>query len=583
MPTLTYPGVYIEELPSAVHTITGVATSIAAFVGWAPMGSVTEATLVQSWSDFQNQFGGLNPQSTLGYAVNQFFGNGGQQAYIVRTVWDASFAAAPGTYPTPAATASVSGIGNSTATITANFNGVTGSTMLSVGAPTLNSIVLTPSHLTLPEGMTQKMTATGIYSDGSQQDLTSSVTWSPSSNSPATVSNTGLVTAATPGTANITAAVGTIQSSASVTVTTEILQSITITPLSQTIQPGTTLQFTAIGHFSSGTQLDLTSIATWTPTTTGSAVQIDPATGLASCPATETAGATATVTATYPPPIPPAPPSAPAVKSNIVTLTVGAALHLIAVQPARLTVPLGASVQFKAIGTYTDNITADLTAIAGWTSTGMTINSSGLATSNTSGSATVQATVGSLNSTATITITSALPTAITVTPANPTVAVNKTVQFSVTGTYPDGTTQNLTGATWASSSSGVASFVSSSSPIATGVGTAGGLTLYASSPGQWANGQSANPPSWVIGLNVAVKVSTSDPTRFSLSILNSSGNTLESFANLSTNPHDPQGRYVVTVIDNDSQYVTFINPAALNQPPTAPNATPNNTLAPVPL
>src|SRR5580700_6172819 len=119
MPTLTHPGMHIEELPSAVHTITGVATSIAAFVGWAPMGSVTEATLVQSWSDFQNQFGGLNPQSKLGYAVNQFFGNGGQQAYIVRTVWDASFAAAPGTYPTPAATASVSGIGNSTATITA--------------------------------------------------------------------------------------------------------------------------------------------------------------------------------------------------------------------------------------------------------------------------------------------------------------------------------------------------------------------------------------------------------------------------------------------------------------------------------
>ena len=37
-PTFTYPGVYIEEIPSAVHTITGVATSIAAFVGWAPEG-----------------------------------------------------------------------------------------------------------------------------------------------------------------------------------------------------------------------------------------------------------------------------------------------------------------------------------------------------------------------------------------------------------------------------------------------------------------------------------------------------------------------------------------------------------------
>jgi len=86
-PTLTYPGVYIEELPSGVHTITGVATSIAAFVGWAPQGSVSEAVLVQSWMDFARKFGGLNSQSYLGYSVNQFFANGGQQAYIVRLVW----------------------------------------------------------------------------------------------------------------------------------------------------------------------------------------------------------------------------------------------------------------------------------------------------------------------------------------------------------------------------------------------------------------------------------------------------------------------------------------------------------------
>lgn len=86
-PVLSYPGVYIEELPSAVHTITGVATSIAAFVGWAPQGSASEAVLVQSWMDFAREFGGLDSRSYLGYAVNQFFGNGGQQAYIVRLVW----------------------------------------------------------------------------------------------------------------------------------------------------------------------------------------------------------------------------------------------------------------------------------------------------------------------------------------------------------------------------------------------------------------------------------------------------------------------------------------------------------------
>lgn len=100
MSSFTYPGVYIQELPSAVHTITGVATSIAAFVGWAPMGPVNEAVLVQSWPEFQSQFGGLYPNVYLGYAVNQFFGNGGSQAYIVRIVDHTSGA--------PAATASSS-------------------------------------------------------------------------------------------------------------------------------------------------------------------------------------------------------------------------------------------------------------------------------------------------------------------------------------------------------------------------------------------------------------------------------------------------------------------------------------------
>jgi phage tail sheath protein FI len=86
MTTPTYPGVYIQELESGVHTITGVATSIAAFIGWAPQGPVQQPTLVQSWSEFQSQFGGLHPGVYLGYAVSQFFANGGQQAYIVRLV-----------------------------------------------------------------------------------------------------------------------------------------------------------------------------------------------------------------------------------------------------------------------------------------------------------------------------------------------------------------------------------------------------------------------------------------------------------------------------------------------------------------
>jgi phage tail sheath protein FI len=95
MATLTYPGVYIEEIPSGVHAITGVATSIAAFVGWAPAGPTDTATLVQSWTEYENLFGGLDSRSLLGYAVNHFFANGGQQAYIVRLV---ATNAAPATF-----------------------------------------------------------------------------------------------------------------------------------------------------------------------------------------------------------------------------------------------------------------------------------------------------------------------------------------------------------------------------------------------------------------------------------------------------------------------------------------------------
>jgi uncharacterized protein len=81
---LTYPGVYIEELPSDVHTITGVATSITAFIGRTLRGPTDQPALVTSFADFKRQYGDLWQQSTLSYAVQQFFLNGGSQAVIVR-------------------------------------------------------------------------------------------------------------------------------------------------------------------------------------------------------------------------------------------------------------------------------------------------------------------------------------------------------------------------------------------------------------------------------------------------------------------------------------------------------------------
>src|ERR1044072_5006470 len=82
----TYPGVYIEEIPSGVRTITGVATSITAFVGWAAKGPTDRAELVLSWPEYERKFGGLNVNSPMSYAVYHFFTNGGQRAYIIRVV-----------------------------------------------------------------------------------------------------------------------------------------------------------------------------------------------------------------------------------------------------------------------------------------------------------------------------------------------------------------------------------------------------------------------------------------------------------------------------------------------------------------
>jgi uncharacterized protein len=84
----TYPGVYIEEVPSGVRTITGVATSITVFTGWAKKGPADRAERVLSWQDYERKYGGLDSRSFLGYAVNQFFNNGGSEAYIMRLVAD---------------------------------------------------------------------------------------------------------------------------------------------------------------------------------------------------------------------------------------------------------------------------------------------------------------------------------------------------------------------------------------------------------------------------------------------------------------------------------------------------------------
>ena len=87
--TPTYPGVYVQEVPSGVRTITGVSTSVAAFVGTAKRGPINKAVHILNFSDYERRFGGLAADSEMSYAVRQFFINGGTDSWVVRLAKDA--------------------------------------------------------------------------------------------------------------------------------------------------------------------------------------------------------------------------------------------------------------------------------------------------------------------------------------------------------------------------------------------------------------------------------------------------------------------------------------------------------------
>ncbi|MGF6789708.1 phage tail sheath family protein [Paraburkholderia sp. 35.1] len=123
--TLSYPGVYVEELPSGVHAITGVPTSIAAFIGRAARGVIDSPQIVNSFADFGRMFGGLALGYPLSYAVRDFFANGGGQAVIVR-VWSSG----------------ASSSGSSASTSSVGGGGVTSSS--SVSSTTTSSFSLGP-------------------------------------------------------------------------------------------------------------------------------------------------------------------------------------------------------------------------------------------------------------------------------------------------------------------------------------------------------------------------------------------------------------------------------------------------------
>ena len=330
------------------------------------------------------------------------------------------------------------------------------------GTASLVSIAVTPANPSIAKGATQQFTATGTYSDSSTRNLTSTASWSSTATGVATINSAGLATSAAVGGTTIQATSGSISGNTNLTVTPAVLVSISVTPANSSIGKGTTQQYVATGTYSDGSTQNLTSTVTWGSSST--AVATIAVGGLATGVGT---GST-TIQAT----------------SSSITgstgLTVTAVLQSIAVTPANPSISKGATQPFVATGTYNDGGTLNITSAVTWSSTNTTvatISSSGLASGVGAGSTTVQATSGSISGSTTLTVTTPTLVSIAVTPANATIELNGTEQYTATGTYSDNSTQNLTsGATWVSTNTAVATITTQG--LASGI-AAGETTIQA--------------------------------------------------------------------------------------------------------
>lgn len=416
---------------------------------------------------------------TQQYTATATFSDGSHEDVTSSVTWSSN---ASGTASIAAGgLASASSVG--AATITAALGSVSGSAPVTVTAPTLISIGLTPANGSVPSGRQQQVTAVGVFSDGTTQPLTTQAVWTSSNPAVAPISNagaySGLATALSTGTTTLTATYEGISGSTGLTVTAAVLQSIAVTPASPSIADGTSEQFTATGTYSDNSTQNLTTAVTWSSSATGVAT-VSNAAGTQGLAASSSTGNT-TITAT----------SQGVSGSTGLTVT-AAVLQSIEVTPSHPSIADGTSEAFTATGIYSDGTTHDITAAVTWTSSAQSIatvsnatGSQGVAGGSAVGTTTITATLNGLSGSTPLNVTPATLVSIAVTPAGSSIASGTTQQFTATGTYSDNSTHDLTTAvTWSSSATGIAtvSNASGSNGLASSAGT-GNSTITATYQG----------------------------------------------------------------------------------------------------
>jgi uncharacterized protein YjdB len=345
------------------------------------------------------------------------------------------------------------------ANVSATLGSLTASVPFTVTGATIVSIAITPSGSSLPTGGRGVMNAIGTFSDATTQNLSSYVTWSSDNTGVATVgtnlSNYGVVVGISPGTANISAtfsyAGASATGSAPLTITTATLSTISMTPPTAVIAPGSAVGIAAYGTFTDGTVEWINPLCTWS-SSSNTIANVSP-NGLVSG---QSAGVV-TITA-----------QDGSVTGTASVLVESAALSSIQVTPSSRTVPVGFSTAFSATGTFTNGDTQDLTSFVNWTSSNPSIatisnviSTAGEVTGIQPGQTTISALFSGVIGTANLTVSNATLTSITVTPSSASIQAGQTQSFTATGNFSDGSTLNLTRqVTWDSSTTSVATITS---------------------------------------------------------------------------------------------------------------------------
>jgi uncharacterized protein YjdB len=339
-------------------TITATANGLTASTTIFVTDAVAESIVLTASS------GTIPSGTSQQYTVNAVYSDGSIQPVLTGLPWNSSSTTVAGV----GTDGTVIGLAPGQTTITVSYGSLTGSVDLTVSPATLTSIVVVPLSPTVGINGTMQFTATGIFSDNSTLDLTSQVIWSSSAAAVALVSSTGMATAFSFGTANITANFQGATGSATLTVTSATLVSISITPSNPIVPPHTRVPMTAMGNFSDGSTVQLAGV-TWY-TNTGRYATIS------------SSGVVRTKKASNQPVVIYAKLNG-IIGQNSLTVT-SMAIQSLQLTPANPMLAAGTTLQFKLIGTFSDGVTTvDLSKSARWQTSNYkdaVISSSGLAT-----------------------------------------------------------------------------------------------------------------------------------------------------------------------------------------------------------